>query len=211
MEARSRGGLNRRETRPCQQGGGTWNALTRLKYSRAILALSIALTFLLSLLGGTASAASSPRPNILFVIMDDVGIDKMQIFGYGGLTPPQTPNIDAIARAGVRFRNAWATPECSPSRAVFFNGRYPLRTNIFAAIASLDLTNSQMSPFEVTTPQVLKKHGYNSAMFGKFHLAGPDNNPAGNGTPVTLGWDFFYGYIGGLPAAVDTTKKRVCL
>ena len=42
-------------------------------------------------------------PNILFIIMDDVGIDQMKIFGYGGATPPATPNIDAVAHAGVRF------------------------------------------------------------------------------------------------------------
>jgi hypothetical protein len=89
------------------------------------------------------------RPNILFIIMDDVGIDQMQIFGYGGATPPLTPNINAIARAGVRFRNVWSMPECSPSRAIFFEGRYPLRTNVNNAILSNDLANSQVSPFEV--------------------------------------------------------------
>src|SRR6266571_4708973 len=146
--------------------------LRRLRRSRAGLAASIAFAFLASLPVKNASAASSPkRPNILFLIMDDVGIDQMQVFGYGGATPPRTPNIDAIALAGVRFRNTWAMPECSPSRAVFFSGRYPLRTNIFGAIGSSDLANSQLSPFEVTTPDLLKKRGYTSAMFGKFHLA----------------------------------------
>ncbi len=42
-------------------------------------------------------------------------------------------------------------------------------------------------------------------MFGKFHLAGPDNNEAGNSTPAQLGWDYFYGWIGGLPGSIDTT------
>src|SRR6059058_1530760 len=96
--------------------------------------------------------SNKQRPNILFIIMDDVGIDQMQIFGYGGATPPLTPNINAIARAGVRFRNTWSMPECSPSRAIFFEGRFPLRTNIQSAILSNDLANSQVSPFEVTTP-----------------------------------------------------------
>jgi len=130
----------------------------------------------------TVAAGSQPRPNILFIIMDDVGMDQMQIFGYGGATPPLTPNINAIARAGVRFRNVWSMPECSPSRAVFFEGRYPLRTNVSSAILSDDLANSQVSPFEVTTPKMLKKVGYQNALFGKFHLAGPDNNPFGRGT-----------------------------
>ena len=154
---------------------------------------------------GQQTAAGQKHPNILFIIMDDVGIDQMQIFGYGGLTPPLTPNINAIARAGVRFRNVWSMPECSPSRAIFFEGRYPLRTNIYSAILSDDLANSQVSPYEVTTPKLLKKAGYRNAMFGKFHLAGPDNNPFERGTPHSLGWDYFDGFLEGAPYPIDTS------
>jgi len=145
------------------------------------------------------------RPNILFIIMDDVGIDQMSIFGYGGATPPLTPNINAVARAGVRFRNAWSMPECSPSRAIFFEGRYPLRTNVNSAILADDLANSQVSPYEVTTPKILKKVGYQNALFGKFHLAGPDNNPFGRSTPHVLGWDYFDGFLEGAPYPIDTS------
>jgi len=137
--------------------------------------------------GQPAESGKPTRPNILFIIMDDVGIDQMQIFGYGGATPPLTPNINAIARAGVRFRNVWAMPECSPSRAIFFEGRYPLRTNVFSAILSDDLANSQVSPYEVTTPRVLQTKKYTSALFGKFHLTEPNNNEFTNATPHVLG------------------------
>lgn len=184
--------------------------VTRVRYGRATLALSMALACLLSTLPGHAAAAPEPqRPNILFFIMDDVGIDQMRVFGYGGRTPPRTPNINAIAHAGVRFRNVWAMPECSPSRAMFFQGRYPLRTNVLNAIVSTDLANSQVSPFEVTTPRVLKKRHYASALFGKFHLAGPLNNPFGNKAPRSLGWDYFYGYLEGAPHPIDTTAGGV--
>jgi len=149
--------------------------------------------------------SGKPRPNILFIIMDDVGIDQMQIFGYGGATPPLTPNINAIARAGVRFRNVWSMPECSPSRAIFFEGRYPLRTNVYSAILSDDLANSQVSPFEATTPKLLKKAGYQNGLFGKFHLAGPDNNPFGRRTPHVLGWNYFDGFLEGAPYPIDTS------
>ncbi|HWS95737.1 MAG TPA: sulfatase-like hydrolase/transferase, partial [Candidatus Methylomirabilis sp.] len=114
--------------------------------------LLVCSTLLAHALGPRAAAtsghgvrAANAGPNILFIIMDDVGIDQMKIFGYGGATPPATPNIDSIAHAGVRFRNTWAMPECSPSRAIFFEGRYPLRTNIYGAILSDDLANSQLS------------------------------------------------------------------
>jgi arylsulfatase A-like enzyme len=148
---------------------------------------------------------STQTPNILFIIMDDVGIDQLRTFGYGGVTPPSTPNLDAIVHAGVTFRNVWAMPECSPSRAIFFEGRYPLRTNVYSAILSDDLANSQVSPYEFTTPEVLRNAGYISAMFGKFHLAGPDNNPYSFGTPSALGWDYFDGFLAGAPPSIDTT------
>ena len=159
--------------------------------------------------GGDGSSSpppsSSQTPNILFVVMDDVGIDQMQIFGYGGVTPPSMPNMAVIANAGIRFRNAWSMPECSPGRASFFVGRYPFRTNIYSALGTYDLANAQVSPYDMTTPKLLKQANYESAMFGKFHLAGPDNNQAGNGTPMQLGWDYFYGWIRGGPASLDTT------
>src|SRR5215813_8110941 len=114
------------------------SSVTQATRRRWRLAVSVALTFLLTQGRGTLLADPPPKPpkapNILFFIMDDVGIDQMKIFGYGGLTPPRAPNIDAIAHAGVRFRNTWAMPECSPSRAMFFEGRYPLRTNVQAFI-----------------------------------------------------------------------------
>ncbi len=177
----------------------------------------LALLFALGGLTFAQSVSSNPdhdhdsgrHPNILFIIMDDVGIDQMKIFGYGGLTPPITPNINSIARAGVRFRNVWSMPECSPSRAMFFEGRLPLRTNIYSAILDDDLANSQVSPYEVTTPKLLHRRGYESAMFGKFHLAGPNFNPYGNGTPHALGWDYFDGFVEGAPRPIDTTAGGV--
>ncbi|MEO8137785.1 MAG: sulfatase-like hydrolase/transferase [Betaproteobacteria bacterium] len=156
-----------------------------------------------------SSDSSGAKPNILFVIMDDVGIDQMRSFGYGGDTPPSLPNIDTIATAGVRFRNAWSMPECSPGRAAMFLGQYPFRTQVYAALGPYDLANSQVSNDAMTTPRLLKQANYESAMFGKFHLAGPDNNPDSNATPLALGWDYFYGWIRGGPASIDTTAGGV--
>ena len=96
------------------------------------------------------SPPGAPRPNILFIILDDVGIDQMRIFGYGGLTKnsaPNTPNIDVVARHGVRFRNTWAMPECSPSRVMFFQGRFPLRTNTYSALLNIDVAKSERAPY----------------------------------------------------------------
>jgi Sulfatase len=153
-----------------------------------------------------ASHHNGKRPNILFIIMDDVGIDQLTVFGYGGLVDPaKTPNIDAIAHGGVRFRNVWAMPECSPSRAVFFEGRYPLRTNVYGALLDDDLANSQVSPYEYTTPKLLKTRGYDSGDFGKFHLGQVNHNPFGNDLVQSLGWDYFDGFLDGAPHPIDPT------
>ena len=117
--------------------------------------------------------------------------------------------IDVVAQHGIRFRNVWAMPECSPSRAMFFEGRYPLRTNIFTAILTTDLANSQVSPSKPRRRRFSRTANYTSALFGKFHLAGPDNNPYGNGTPNSLGFDYFDGFLEGAPHPIDTTAGGV--
>lgn len=192
------------------------------------LALSCVLAASLSLLGGCSSSENSKEPNkalppnILFVIMDDVGIDQMTVFGYGGVGPynqpanpplqpydrsPQLPNIDSIAQQGILFRNAWAMPACSTSRAVFYTGRYPLRTQVLGALGQYDLANYQVSPYELTMPNLLKERGYQNALFGKFHVGLQQNNPASTAMVSALGWDYYYGWLDetGDPSSIDTS------
>ena len=174
--------------------------------------LLVSLSLIVPFKAFSSDATAKPQannPNILFVIMDDVGIDQMRSFGYGGPVAPKMPTIDTIADNGVRFRNTWSMPECSPGRAAFFTGRYPLRTNIFQAIGSNDLNNSQVATWEVTPPKLLSPANYDSALIGKFHLGGPENNEAGEGAPASVGWNYFYGWTGGLPASIDTTAGMV--
>jgi arylsulfatase A-like enzyme len=149
--------------------------------------------------------AQSRPPNILFLILDDVGIDQLAAFNPAAPSAPQTPNMNAIIGAGVKFSNFWTMPECSPSRACFLTGRYPLRTGVDVAFTPADQTAAQVSRFETTTPMVLRTAGYTSALVGKFHLAGPDNNPDGYRTPAVLGWDYYNGILYGSPAAIDVT------
>ena len=87
-----------------------WNRL-RIRCTRGIVCVVVSMAGLGLVSPATAMAAADP-PNILFFVLDDVGIDQMKVFGYGGATPPRTPNIDAIANSGVGFRNFWAMPEC---------------------------------------------------------------------------------------------------
>jgi len=153
----------------------------------------------------------SDKPNILFIMMDDVGIDQMAVFGYGGPTPPSTPSLAVIADSGIRFGNTWAMPACTPSRALVFDGRFPVRTNVYNALGPLDLANSMVSPYEMTAPKLLAKSGYRSALFGKFHLGIQGNNSAGLALPHSLGWNYFYGWLDetGDPSSIDTTAGGV--
>ncbi|MDP2319742.1 MAG: sulfatase-like hydrolase/transferase [Acidobacteriota bacterium] len=154
--------------------------------------------------------APAAPPNILFIVMDDVGIDQMKVFGYGDDTLPRTPTIDQISHAGVRFGNAWAMPACSTSRATFFTGRFPLRTNVQGALGPDDLANSQLNPHEMTVPRLLKKD-YRSALFGKFHVGLQGNNPFRDAMPLSLGWHRYEGALdeSGDPGSIDTTAGGV--
>jgi hypothetical protein len=181
--------------------------------ARAVALASLIATGCSSNSNNSSESASSRTPNILFVIMDDVGIDQLRVFGYGGITPPSTPNIDVLARAGILFRNVWAMPACTTSRAVFFAGRFPVRTNVYGALGPNDLANSHVSPYETTAPKLLAQRGYQSGLFGKFHLGLQGHNPAGYAMPHELGWNYFEGWLDatGDPSSIDKTAGGVAV
>lgn len=164
--------------------------------------------------GSNGGGEEPAPPNILFIVVDDVGVDQFEAFGYGGAVPAATDSINAIASAGVRFRNTWSMPTCSPTRSTFFEGRYPFRNQVRNAIVSNDLANSQVSPYTLTIPRLLREEaGYVSALIGKMHLTGsdlgPDNHPLGDNAMRALGWDYFAGYLDGAPYPIDTTGGGV--
>ncbi|RUO43740.1 hypothetical protein CWE15_00615 [Aliidiomarina taiwanensis] len=161
----------------------------------------------------TSSPDNKP-PNILFIVVDDAGVDQFEVFGYGGATPANTNSISALAEAGVRFRNTWSMPTCSPTRSTFFNGQYPFRSGVRNAIVSNNLANSQPSPYTLTVPKLLREQkGYVNALIGKMHLTGsdlgPENHPLGDDAMRELGWDYFAGYLDGAPYPIDTTAGGV--
>jgi N-acetylglucosamine-6-sulfatase len=118
------------------------------------------------------AAAQAKRPNIVFVLVDDLRFDEL---GCTGHPFAQTPHADRLAREGALYRNAFAaTPLCSPSRASFLTGQYPLRHGI------RDNTDrSARSHQLVTWPRLLNDSGYRTAFIGKWHMGVDDSRRPG--------------------------------
>jgi arylsulfatase A len=113
---------------------------------------------------GTAGfAATAPtKPNIVFILADDLGIGNIGC--YGADSTVRTPNIDALARGGTRYTNAYTVPLCGPSRAAILTGRYGFRTGA----TNQDATGQIKPSAEKFMPQILKPAGYVTAMIGKW-------------------------------------------
>ncbi len=159
------------------------------------------------------------KPNILLILVDDLGKTDINLYGPGKVS---TPYIDQLGKEGVVFDQAYvASPVCSPSRAAIFTGRYPQRFGFTFQMHDFYLTNRLMHygyrlfidsspwrprgieevpsremaekqgipPSEITLPELLKKEGYRTALIGKWHLGGHPRN-----TPCNFGFDYQYGF-----------------
>lgn len=142
--------------------------------------------------GPKTSEVGPPRKHIAVLVFDDLGVDQLPCYGEGEDLPAM-PHVCGLAREGVLFRNAWATPTCSPTRATAQTGRFGFRTGVTFA-------GDVLLPAEVTIPEALVaqlgEDAFATAAIGKWHLAGgnrgepPDCPP---GDPRDQGYDFAAG------------------
>jgi arylsulfatase A-like enzyme len=147
------------------------------------------------------AGAQTRRPNVVLIVADDMGYGD--IGPYGSKDIP-TPNLDKLAREGVRFTDAYVTgPYCSPTRAGLLTGKYPQRFghefNIGAAAEHADVG---LPVNETTMADRFRAAGYRTAVFGKWHLGS-----APRYHPLERGFDEFFGFLHGQHSYISPTPN----
>jgi len=150
---------------------------------KPIQRLKYACLFALGLIAVTPAFAAD-RPNIVVILADDLGNADL---GYRG-SDIKTPNIDKLAREGVRLESFHGMPVCTPARAALMTGRYPMRYGLQTLVIFPNHVYG-LPTDERTLPQALKSAGYRTLMVGKWHLGHADRKF----WPNSRGFDHFYG------------------
>lgn len=135
--------------------------------------------------GAFSDAADTPaRPNVIFILADDLGWADV---GYHG-SEIRTPNLDRLAAAGARLQRHYVYPTCSPTRVALLSGRFPSRFGVLIPLAS----TTKMKGADARLPQELRQLGYRTHLSGKWHIGEtPEHRPLG------YGFDTTYGYLRG--------------
>lgn len=135
-----------------------------------------------------ARADADGLPNIVFILVDNLGYGDIGAFGGGVLRGAPTPSIDELAAQGLRLTNFNVEPECTPSRAALMTGRMPIRSGLDRPVAGPGI-KAGLSPWEITLPELLKQAGYSTVMYGKWHLGDSDGR-----LPNDQGFDEWWGF-----------------
>lgn len=168
-----------------------YSNLSRRQFLKGSLIGAAALCGLLDI--ANAAPMGQRPPNFVVILIDDLGY---QDFGCFGSPKIATPNIDQMAKEGVKFTSYYAQPVCTPSRAALLTGCYPMRVslpNVLGPEAKIGISDK-----EQTIAQVLKPKGYATACIGKWHLGQHKEF-----LPTRHGFDYFYG----LPYSNDMGQK----
>lgn len=139
-----------------------------------------------------------PKTNIVLILADNLGWGELGCYGGGSLRGAATPRVDALAAEGLRLTNFNVESDCVPTRAALMTGRHAIRTGAFQS--KPQGVPQGLTRWEVTLPEILKKLGYNTAHFGKWHLGDTQER-----LPSARGFDEWYGLPRTLNEAYFTT------
>ncbi|GAB5554062.1 MAG: hypothetical protein Sapg2KO_36530 [Saprospiraceae bacterium] len=145
------------------------------------------LKFTTFLLLFSSNLFAQQAPNILLVIADDLGVDYTNGYHEGGRMPT-TPTLDSLRSVGLTFKNVFAAPKCTPSRAAILSGKYGVKTGVIGTPGNLDLIHTSL----LTELATRTNNQYADAVIGKWHLS----SPADPLHPAAHGADYFMGVMG---------------
>ena len=148
------------------------------------LLISSAIAAIVSISPG---AAQEPKkPNIVFMLMDNLGYGELGVYGGGILRGAPTPRIDTLASEGMRLLNFNVEAQCTPSRSAFMTGRFSIRSGTYEV--PIGGVPDGLTQWEITIAQLLSAQGYSTGMWGKWHLGSAEAR-----LPSNRGFDEWYG------------------
>src|SRR6201994_5130660 len=173
------------------------NASKPVKYkiSPVSQSLSLLIAAVTLVAAGTPLRAAEKKPNIIFIMGDDIGWSNIGVYNQG-IMSGRTPNLDRLATEGMRFTDYYAEASCTAGRANFITGELPIRTGL-TTVGQAGATIG-MPDAAPTIATVLQSMGYATGQFGKNHLG--DLNRF---LPTVHGFDEFFGYLYHLDAMED--------
>jgi arylsulfatase len=149
------------------------------------LALATVVT-LFSAMGPTSTTAQEKKPNIIFILTDNLGYGELGVYGGGILRGAPTPRIDKLASEGMRLLNFNVEAQCTPSRSALMTGRFSIRSGTYEI--PIGGVPDGLTQWEVTIAQLLSAQGYATGMWGKWHLGSAEDR-----LPTHRGFDEWYG------------------
>jgi arylsulfatase B len=140
--------------------------------------------------GSTSIPSITTKPNILLIIADDMGLDATPNYAVGA-AKPNLPVLQELMNNGVTFDNAWANPECSPTRASLLTGKYGYHTGVLSVTANNEIPLSETSIQKYLDDKT--GSAYSHAVIGKWHLGGNSNGGINN--PGNMGVGYYAGFL----------------
>jgi arylsulfatase A-like enzyme len=143
------------------------------------------------------------RPNIVWLVVDDMGYGDPGCFGGGAVVGAATPNMDRLAREGLKLTSTYSQPTCTPTRSAILTGRLPVRTGLTRPILAGDKITKNPWEDELSLAKLLSEAGYKTVLSGKWHVGESEGM-----RPHDVGFDEFYGFYEAEKEISQASDKR---